>query len=127
MIKDTFDWPDKEISNIGNAAPKYSFIVKMLMRYFISLDRGIKETSKYWEKHYSFGRLEPYKFSEKEKYVIMRLYDFKVHPILCTYLFEDGYFMRIGQYMTKGKDFSSKEIKCMHKGDPYHECLITWK
>lgn len=127
VIKEAFDLGEKEISEMGNLAPKYSFLVKLIMKHFLSIARVFQESPKYWEKHYTVGKLETVELNEKEGYLIIRLKDFKVHPILCTYLFENGYFLRIGQYVLKSPQIFSRETKCMFKGNPYHECLITWE
>lgn len=123
--KEAFNWGDKEIENMGNAAPKYSFIVKLLMKYFLSFPMTYKQSPTYWEKHYTVGVLEAPDYDLEKKYYIIRLKDFKVHPILCVYL--EGYFMRIGQFVLKGKNFRVKETKCMFKGDPYHEFVVEWE
>jgi len=124
-IKEVFGWQDKEIFELGNAAPKFSLIVKMLMKTFLSIERVFKECPKYWEKHYTKGVLENYKIDTKKKCIILRLKDFNVHPILCP--FYAGYFLRIGQYVLRSQKVSIKETKCSFKGEaPYHEYLITW-
>jgi len=126
MIKKAFNWTDKEIEKMGNAAPAYSFIVRMLMKYFLSPQRTFKESSKYWEKHYTIGSLEAYKYSKEKEEYILRLKDFKVHPILCPYL--TGYFFRMGQYvLPKGGKISITESKCVFKGDPFHEFIMRWR
>ncbi len=127
VIKELFQLGDKEISEMGNLAPKFSFIIKLIMKHFLSIERVFQESPSYWEKHYTVGKLEPVELNEKEKYLKVHLKDFKVHPILCTYLFEDGYFLRIAQYVLKSPTILSKETKCVFKGDPYHECLISWQ
>jgi hypothetical protein len=127
LIQKVFGWGDAEISKMGNESPKHSFISKMLMKYFLSAERSFIESPKYWVKHYNIGRLESVEFNEKEKYTILRLYEFEVHPILCTYFFENGYFLRIAQYGIKSDKIFSKETKCIFRGDPYHECLIRWE
>jgi len=124
-IKEVFNWGDKEIWDMGNCAPKYSFIVKMLMKYFLSAERSFKESPKYWIKHYSVGKLEAHEFDEKEKYLTLRLHDFKIHPILCSYYL--GYYLRIAQYVIKSEKIAIKETKCMFKGDSYHEFKIKWE
>ncbi len=124
-IKEIFNWNDQEIWNMGNSAPKYSLIVKMLMKYFLSLEKISKEISKYWAKHYSIGNLETAELNPKEKYWILHLKEIKVHPILCTYL--AGYFLRIATYVIKNKRITLEETKCMFKGDPYHEFMVRWK
>jgi len=36
LAKELFNWQDNDIFEMGNDAPKYSFIVKMIMKYFLS-------------------------------------------------------------------------------------------
>ncbi len=127
VIKEVFGFGDREISEMGNLAPKHSFIVRLIMKHFLSVSKAFQESPHYWEKHYTIGKLEAVELNEREKYLILRLKDFKVHPVLCTYFFEDGYFLRIGQYVLKSPRVTSEETKCMFRGEPYHECLIKWE
>jgi len=124
-IKEVFGWGDKEIEELGKAAPKFSFIVKMLFKTFLSLERGFKESSKYWEKHYSVGELVPAEINEEKKYLFLHLKNFKIHPILCVLY--AGYFYTLGTYMIKGKNITVEETKCMFRGDPYHEFVVRWE
>jgi len=124
-IKEAFGWGDKEIKDLGNCAPKYSFIVRMLMKSFLSLKRSFEETPKYWTKHYTVGKLEDYEFNDKEKYLVLRLHDFKIHPILCIYYL--GYYLRISQYVFESEKITIEETKCMFRGDAYHEFVIRWE
>jgi len=124
-IKEVFGWGEKEIFQLGNNAPKFSFIVKMLMKSFLSIERVFKECPKYWTKHYTKGWLENYQIDEERKFVILRLHDFKVHPILCPLL--AGYFLRIGQYVIKGQKMKIEETKCAFKGSEFCEFKISWE
>ena len=123
-LKEVFGWGDKEIFDLGNCAPKFSFIVKMLMKYLLSPKKTFQESPRYWKKHYNIGKLEAHEFNDKEKYFVLHLKDFKIHPILCTYL--SGYYLRIAQYGIKSEKITIEETKCMHKDDPYHEFIIRW-
>jgi len=127
LFKEKFNLTDKDIFNMGVKAVGASFIVKFLFKYFISRKVAFKNIPKYWVKHYTCGKLEPAEFSEKEgeeSYYIMRLKDFKIHPILCTFL--SGYFLQISKLLG-GKKASIEETKCKFSGDPYHEFKVTWK
>ena len=124
VAKDLFNWTEKDIFEMGNSAPKYSFISKIVMRYFLSLEKIIKEIPNYWKSHFDFGELESYEFNEKEKYLILHEKGYKFHPLLCIY--HSGYFLRIAQFAIKSKEITIKETKCMFKGDSYHEYLIRW-
>jgi len=85
--KESFNWGDEEIKNMGNCAPKYSFIASLMMKYFLSLKRVFEEVPKYWQNHYTIGELIPFKIDEKKKYIILQLKDFNPHPVMCLYLF----------------------------------------
>lgn len=124
-IKETFNWGDKEIYDMGDSAPKYSFIVKMLLKYFLSIRRSMEESPTYWAKHYTVGKLEFIELDEEKRYYIIRLKNFKIHPILCLYL--TGYFHRISLYTIKSGKITIEEVKCMFKGDPYHEFIGKWE
>lgn len=126
VIRNMFNLQDSDIEEMGNLAPKYSLIVKLLMKYFLTIDMTYKESPKYWEKHYTVGRLETPGYSLEKKYFIVRITDFKIHPILCVYF--KGYFKRISQFLLKdAKNFKTQETKCQFSGDPYHEIVITWE
>lgn len=124
IIKDCFTWGDKELYNMGHSAPSNSFIVKILLRYFISFEKTSREACKYWGKHYTIGKLETPKFDEEKKEVIYQLKDFKINPVMCPYLM--GYFMAIAELTNKSKDIAIKENQCSFKGDLYHEFIINW-
>jgi len=124
LIKDLFNWGEKELYDMGHSAPSNSFIVKILLRYFISFEKTSREACKYWGKHYTIGKLETPKFDEEKKEVIYQLKDFKINPVMCPYLM--GYFMAIAELTNKSKDIAIREDKCMFKGDSCHEYVINW-
>ncbi len=125
VIQQTFNWGEKEISAMGQAAPKYSFIVKMLLPYFVSLEKTFKESSKYWQEHYSVGKLEAPVVDIEGKRLVIHLKDFKIHPVFCMYF--KGYFKAIARLVVRTEKMTIKEIKCMFKGDDYHEFVIEWQ
>ena len=125
IIKDTFGWQDKDIIAMGEAAPKYSFIVKVLLRYFISLEKTFSETGKYWEKHYSIGKLLAPIIDVKNKHLVIQLHDFKIHKITCVYFL--GYFKTIAYLVLKTEKMVIKETKCIFNNDAYHEYDIKWE
>jgi hypothetical protein len=124
-ITESLNWGEKEIFEMGNAAPKFSIVVKMLLKYFVSLKKSVSEVPNYWQKHYTVGKISCPEFHESEKWLVIRLEGLKIHPILCSYF--AGYFLRIAQYVIKSPKIEIKEIKCMYRGDPYHEYYINWK
>jgi len=124
-IQRIFNWGEKEIFEMGTQAPKYSFIVKALLKYFVSLEKTFTESAKYWEEHYSVGKLGASEIDIKGKHLVLCLKDFKTHPILCPYF--KGYFKAVAQFSVKTEKMTIKETKCMFRGDPYHEFVIDWE
>ncbi len=124
LIKETFGWSDEEIKKMGWNAPSVSFVIKIFMKFFASLKKIVEKAPSLWEEHYRIGKLSAPVFEEENKRLVLRLRDFKVHPILCTYL--SGYFLRVASLGIKSEKVEVKEIKCSFNGDPYDDFEITW-
>jgi len=121
-IKEVFGFDNEKIKEIGRRAPKLSLFTKLFMKYFFSTEKTAEQVPKMWEKHYTIGKLEV-ETNEKERFVVLKLRDFFVHPILCCYL--DDYFSTILE-MVVGAPVSSRETKCNFRGDKYHQFLLEW-
>lgn len=118
------DWDSSQIMDMGRGAPKYSLITKLILKYFISLKKVVEKAPVYWRKHYSIGSFDPGEIHEDEKYLVLRLRDFKLHPVACTYL--TGYYLGISE-MVGLKNPTAEEAKCVHRGDEYHEFTVRWE
>lgn len=124
VIKEVLNWTDKDFIAMGYNAPKISFVVKLLTKHFLSFKKLLEHASDYWEKHYTIGRLEPYEIDMDNKRCLLRIYDFKAHPLLCTYWL--GYFKRIGEF--GGVTVKNiKLTKSIAKGDSYIELVAEWE
>jgi len=124
-MKEVFKWTDDDIKAMGDAAPKYSFIVKFLMKFFISPKVAFSHAPEYWTKHYDIGRLEAVELSEEKRCAVVHLYAFDVHAIYCRYL--EGFFGRLFKFMFPRSKVEIKETVCMCKGDLLHEFLVNWE
>jgi len=124
IVRDLFGWDDRKIYNMGQNAPRISFIVKLLMKYFISIKKTFKSAPDSWRKHHSEGSIENVACQERKKIITFKLKNYRTHPIMCVYL--KGYFSAYAGIVLKNKAINIKETKCMFKGDPYHEFKITW-
>ena len=125
VAKKVFQWEDEDIFEMGKQTTKYSFIMKMLIKYFSSLRMIFTEASKYWEKYLDVGKLEIIEVDEKKKFIILTIKDYDFHPSLCFY--HAGKMLQIAELCLDKKDIKIEEIKCLFKGDPYHKYLISWK
>lgn len=123
--KEVFDWSDEKIKDMGHSAPAYSFIVKLLMKYLLTLKQTYEKSPGYWTKHYTVGELKVPEYNEEEKYCVLQLRDFKIHPILCSYYL--GYYRKIAELGARQEITGIEETKCSFKGAPYHEYVIRWE
>lgn len=122
-IKEVFNLGDQELKELGAAAVKFSLFLKVLIKYFPSLNLLAKEAPKVWRKHYSIGDLEMVETNEKERRAVLRIKNFGSHPAQCANL--QGYFSKILQMAVKAP-VTCEETKCTFRGDAYHEFVIKW-
>jgi len=104
VVKDLFNWTEKDIFEMEAYSARVSFLAKMFLRYFVSPQKAFQESLKYWRKNYDVGELEVYKFNEKEKYAIFRLKNLKLHSINCINF--AGYFLQAAKYIIKSKEIT---------------------
>ena len=99
----------------------------MSMKAFLEkvIEKTFEESGKYWEKHYSIGKLEAFRIDIENKQLVLHLLDFKAHPILCIYF--KGYFKSIAGLVVKAEKMFIEETKCMFEDNPYHEFVINWE
>jgi len=128
ILKKLFNLKDDDFIEMGVRAVAFSFILKFFFKYFLSRETVFKHVADYWRKHYTCGRLEPAEFHEEEEgrkgYFIIRLHDFKIHPIYCKFFL--GYFLQVSKLLGGG-NATIEETKCIFKGDHYDEFLVKWK
>jgi len=122
--REVFGWTDEDIFDYGKRMPKFSFGVKLFIKYFVSPKKTFELCSEYWQKFVTCGEIEPVEINETEKYCILRLKNYQFHPVMCHYF--RGYFLAIAENAQKGEKMTIKETKCMFRGDPYHEYLMRW-
>jgi len=122
-IKRLFNFNDKKFQEMGGSEAKCSLLIRLFMKYFYSIERFAKEVSKIWREYFTVGDLKIIEFNKEKRYVILRLGNFRCHPLHCLSLL--GYFPTIVQ-MIVGSKASCEETKCVHRGDKYHEFLLRW-
>jgi hypothetical protein len=125
VIQDVFDLKDDEIRAMGDTAPKFSFIVKVFMKFTGMPEKALTRIPEYWRMHYSIGDIRVDEVNQQAGYLVVQLENFMVHQIMCRYL--EGYFRRLLQFSFVTHEVRSKEMKCAFSGAPYHEYHIAWK
>ena len=124
VMRKVLNYDDKTFYELGGFQPKISFIIRLFMRYFVSLDVVAKKVPDIWRKSYTVGNLEVAELNKEKKYMILRLKDFPCNPLQCQQTLR-GYFPGILQMITKSET-TCEEVKCPFKGDEYHEYLMKW-
>ncbi len=124
LIKNFFHLTDGQIKEMGLEAPKISFIIKLLARFFVNAARTIKGSPKFWREHYSVGELKIISIDMGKYQFVIRLVGLSVHPVFCKYL--EGFFQRIAIFGIR-PGMNCTETKCTFRGDPYHEYYFSWQ
>jgi len=119
-----FNWQEEDIVEMGRKASAFQTTIKLFIRYFLSTRQTFKKAANDFRKHYSFGTVEIAKYDSKKKMIVIRLKDFKKHPVTCLYL--RGIFSGIIKISTGSEFIESQETKCIHRGDHCHEFIFNW-
>ena len=123
-IKRLFDYDDKKFQEIGRHLAKYPLVVRLFISYFSSPEEVLMKNLKMWRKAFTIGDIKVVEFNLKKKYMIMRLENFKVHPLFCQVFI--GSISSTAELFIKTK-IVCEEVKCVFRGDEYHEFLLKEK
>lgn len=123
-IRKVFHLDDEQIKEMGRLATKNSFFTKLTLRYLVSMKRMSIEIPRIWQRHYTVGSMDPGELNEEEHFLVIRLRDFKTHPIFCIYL--SGYIFGFIELIGNYAKLTVQETKCQHREDEYHEFRLTW-
>ncbi len=118
-----FNFDDEKIREIGQTLARAPMVPRLFLRYIASFDRIFKNISVMWKKAYTVGNLSLVDSSVKEKFAILRLENFNIHPLYCQLFI--SHFATLLQMVIR-KKVSCKEIKCTFRGDAYHEFVLKW-
>lgn len=124
-IADLLGLDDAGVRAMADAAPKRSFIVRLMMRFFISPARYFGRFPAIWQKYYSVGSMEVAEVDEASGYAVVCLLDFNHHPIQCRYL--EGFLRRAARLCLPHTEVLVEETRCAFGGDPFHEYRISWR
>ncbi len=123
VLKRLFQYGDDKFQSMGEFRAKVSIILKILMKYLVSLDKAAKEIPRMWRKFFTTGDAKVIELDKKQKKIILRIENYYFHPIQCRVM--EGIFSTLVQ-MIIGNKVICRELKCVHQGDTCHEFLLEW-
>ncbi len=123
VIKEELDLSEEEMMKIGMEKVKFSLFFKVMLKHFIRLKVFEREGPKFWRKHYTIGELIV-KVDEEKKKTVLKVENFKVHPIYCPVL--RGYFLRTVQMAVGEKNVKIYEEECVFKGSDCYKFAFSW-
>jgi len=122
-IQRIFNYNDQELRELGRFHAKIPTIIRIFMKYLVSLDILTKAAPLMWKRYYTMGSLTVLEVNKEKKYVVLKLEGSNVHPFTCQTRM--GYFSNLLETVIKSK-VSCEETKCVHRGDDCHEFLLKW-
>lgn len=126
VFLEVFDFDESKAFELGYNVPLGSIIIKMIMRYFISPEKALKNISKFWQKYFDFGKMECIDYNIEKGYAFLKLDGFKkFHPLVYEYL--RGYISKTAEMIINSKNIKTEQIKSLYKNDPYDEFKVTWE
>jgi len=128
ILQKKFNFKEKDFAELGETTAKFSPAVRLLMKYFAIPEKIAKVAApRLWRRFFDTGEAEICKFkdSKTEGYLVVRIKDFKLHPLHFFYL---GYFfLGMIKLAKKFKEVTVEEKKSPFRGDEYQEYLIKWR
>lgn len=123
VFQEQFNWKEEDIINAGKFALRYSFIMRLAFKYFVSVRIAFWAAPKLWHKNVDYGEIEGYEINEANKYLIFRFKNWALDPLVCLYIkgYLTGLFNLIGK-----KKVRVEEIHCIFNGEPHHDYKISW-
>lgn len=124
VAEEILGWGKKELKRHGRNLVKLSFIQKVFVKYFISVEKMLENANRAWERYFNIGTLEVKK-GEKEKIFRAQLKDFDIHPSYCKVLL--GYLEESLTLIISSSELEGIETKCTFRGDKFHEFILRYE
>jgi len=122
-MQEAFNLTPDQIKEMGVEGPPHSFVVRLLINLFLSIEMMLKAAAIFYSRNWSKGKFEVVATDSEHKHSVTTLKGNDIHPLICKY--SEGYIMGLGTII--GKKVNCDETKCTFRGDPYHEFTITWE
>jgi len=128
ILEKIFHYDEQKFQEMGRFCFKFPNLLRIWAKYLVSLEKGAKSGPEMYKMMVTVGELTAPEYSKEKRYMVIRMKDFPIYPIdspriYCHFL--TGYFCSALQMVT-GKHVTGEEVKCVYKGNKYHEFLVKW-
>jgi hypothetical protein len=123
VIGKLFNFDKEKYKELGVFAAKAPMVLRVFMRHLVSFDVIVKRAPKMWKTYYTVGEIEVPDYDKEKKYAVLRIKDYRP-PVQQCYILE-GYLPTLVKLVVRSP-VSCEEVKCVHRGDEYHEFLLKW-
>jgi len=124
-VQKTFNWSEEKIKELCEYAMSFSWVIRLLMKHFFSIDRVAKQTPKTWSQYFTSGQAEVKEYDLKKKYAILVIKDFNLHPVYCRCF--EGVVPGVLKMVISSKKIVCQETECTFSGGKEHKFLIKWQ
>ncbi|OGB76029.1 hypothetical protein A2476_05790 [candidate division CPR3 bacterium RIFOXYC2_FULL_35_7] len=118
IVKELFNLSAKDMADWGTRAVHYSLFIKVVARYFISLDTLIKTASSHYSRQHSAGKFVVKSINKSKGVMEAVLKDCITTDVYCEYL--SGYIAGLVSLVTP-----NKKVKCSYKRLDSFSTLFT--
>jgi len=121
--KDLFQWNDEDFRENGRLSAKLSVVLKIGIKYFISIERTLKHVNKAWRMYCTVGEVTS-DYHQDEHLIIITFTGFTGHPTFCRSL--EGFAWQVFAYHLPTDNLVVKEIECPFSGGSAHRFELKW-
>ncbi len=121
-VREALGLSDDGVRKMGRHAPKISLVLKLFMKFFLSVEKTIEQVPEMWKKHYTIGELIA-EADEEKRYARIELKGPMIHPVF--YLYLEGYFSMVLQMVVNSPVFC-EGTKRVSGEESYYEYLLKW-
>ena len=121
--RDLFQWSDETYRENGRYSAKISVVLKIGIKYFISVERTLEHVNRAWRMYYTMGEVSS-EYDKEKRSIIVTFKGFTGHPTFCRSL--EGFAWQVFYYHLRINTIVVKERECPFNGGSAHRIQRTW-
>ncbi len=123
--KEALNWTEEDLKEHGRCLVKLSFLQKIFVKYFVSLEKMLDGVKEIWRRYFNFGEIKIIEVNREKKLIKAEVKNFDVHPSYCKVIL--GYFEKTLDIILDSEKIEGMETKCTFRGDKVHTFIIKYE